>query len=461
MLAIRQLLHCILLLDLAVLAGSAVFSFFSIPDLTGGMLHSLAVGGGEFFLAVVLLLLPVFALAALGGMLRGILRFRWMLLGTTLVSVGAEPLWNLLVGDSFIAQGAAVSLLHHLSPSGWTSPLLDGAAVALSLAVPMARNAVQYYNGPWGVEFFHTASGIPFRPISGSSSSTSFFERSTSMSGPYEPLSRRVRRISWRAVKDFVHYQGMNQSAALAFFALMSFIPTIFLILAVAAELYGDTETVQQFIEEQSTLFVPWLQDMVRTAITRFLEISKSLGMMSLGFIIWTAGLLFASLQNNMILPWVHEGHMKRGFLRLIFPWLLGPVLGFLMIGAMLFMHISGYIPWDRLPIQLSPTGLSWLTLGVFIFLLYRLLLPLRAPWIASFCVSLTVSGFSLGLTEVFVTILSSLPNYALVYGSLASLVLFLLWLNYNMALILIGSHFIRRWGTEDEPCDCDIFEGY
>ncbi len=259
---------------------------------------------------------------------------------------------------------------------------------------------------------------------------------------------KRIPKNTWDSFRAFLRYQGINQSAALAFFALLSFIPLLFLIVAVAGVFLGDTKAVQDFIQSQLSNVAPLLQDTLTLRINRLLGMAAGLGWMSLGFIIWTSGLFFSALQTSLLLPWIREHGYKKHKWRYVLPWLAGPVLGILMIGAMLFMTVASYIPAEYLPVKVVPEFWSWLILSLLIFLFYNILLPRQRTPGATAIISLILSAASLAITFVFVHIFSSMPNYALVYGSLAAVILFLLWLNYNMALILIGGHFIRLWGA-------------
>ena len=52
---------------------------------------------------------------------------------------------------------------------------------------------------------------------------------------------KRIPKTAWDSFRAFLRYQGINQAAALAFFALLSFIPLLFLIVAVAGVFLGAT----------------------------------------------------------------------------------------------------------------------------------------------------------------------------------------------------------------------------
>ena len=100
-------------------------------------------------------------------------------------------------------------------------------------------------------------------------------------------------------------------------------------------------------------------------------------------------------------------------------------------------------VPFVRLP----PWWWSWLSLAALLWSLYALLLPPGRHYGFAALVSLGLAGASKGVTLLFTSLLVRLPAYYVMYGSLAGAALFLLWLDYNMMLILWGAHLIRLWG--------------
>lgn len=247
------------------------------------------------------------------------------------------------------------------------------------------------------------------------------------------------------ALKDFWRYQGVSQAAALGFYALLSFIPLVFLILAIAGMIWGDTAELQEFIEKQDKVLMPWVQQTLESRMHSLLQQAAGLGGMSLVAIFWTSGLFFAVLQTSLLLPWAMEHRHKKGVWRWALPWTLGPALGFTLPVAMLLMHLGVYLP-EWFSMHYLPALGAWLVFFAGIFTVYKLFMPLHVSWRRGAFLSLLISGASLALTLFFSQILSALPGYTRIYGSLAGIILFLLWLEYNMAVILWGGHVLRLW---------------
>ena len=266
-------------------------------------------------------------------------------------------------------------------------------------------------------------------------------------------LGKAVATIS-AASGEFFRHQGVNQAAALAFYTLLSFIPLFFLTISVFGLIMGDTWEAQQYVRLELEKVLPWVDDLLFKRIQRLIWASPGLGWQSLVFIIWSSGLFFSLLRRNLLHPWHADREPARGWRRLL-PWLAGPVISVGLLALVILVQFLGYMPYKWLP-RSALKEYYWLTMVwgllcfAFLFLgIYAALLPRIRPLRIAFplCLSLACAGY--GVTWVFSRLLSGLPRYNLVYGSLAGMVLFLLWLNYNLALVLFGGHFIRLWGAE------------
>jgi len=253
---------------------------------------------------------------------------------------------------------------------------------------------------------------------------------------------------------EFFRHQGVNQAAALAFYTLLSFIPLFFLTISVLSLFMGDSWEAQQYVRLELDKIMPWVDELLFKRIQRLIWASPGLGWQSLAFIIWSSGLFFSLLGRNLRHPWRADREPARGWRRLL-PWLAGPVVGAALLALVILVQFMGYMPYKLLP-KSALREYYWLTLvwGLLCFALlilgiYAALLPRIRPIRVALPLCLSLAGAGYGVTWIFSRLLAGLPRYNLVYGSLAGMILFLLWLNYNLALILFGGHFIRIWGAE------------
>ena len=253
----------------------------------------------------------------------------------------------------------------------------------------------------------------------------------------------RFTQALYLSSKNFLRQHGFLHSAGLTFYALLSFIPLIFLLISLAGLIWGDTMLVQEFIQNKLAI-LPWAKEIVILQLNKFLNLAPGLSWISFVFIFWTAGLFFNALQTSF--KYIYNESNPKQYWRLPLPWLIGPFMGISLIILMLFIHILSYVPKHFIPPGLTPGIWTWLGFALLIFSLYQILPQKRPSAGASFLLTLGLSLLSQLITKFFTHILWTQPNYSLIYGTLSSIILFLLWLNANMILILWGAHFLLEW---------------
>lgn len=253
-------------------------------------------------------------------------------------------------------------------------------------------------------------------------------------------VARSTSKAFLVATRDFFKMGGIMNSAALAFYALMSFIPLAFLLTAGLTHLLGSNVRFEQFMAVKLET-LPWVKKFLLERMKQFRAQTPGLGWISLGVLIWMSGVFFSALSSSFARIWSPPKHSK--IVRFIIPWLVGPVLSVVLILVITTGHIATYIPFSLF--QIPPELITFAGQAMLIFIIYRLLLPRRCPSRPMAITGLFLALAIQGLTTLFTTILWAIPNYKLIYGTLTSTVLFLLWLQYGMALILWGAHFLKN----------------
>lgn len=247
----------------------------------------------------------------------------------------------------------------------------------------------------------------------------------------------------------FLRADGPTQAAALAFYALLSCIPLLFLTLSLYGFVAGDTWAAQVSLRRQLAVIAPFVDDVLFARARRLLWASPGFTWQSLLFILWSSWLFIGALRRALALPW-REAEPAAG----TWPGRLagvawGAVAGLLFIVAMAMVLYVAHLPRLEPPGSMlrrlaALWGVGCLT-GLF-GAVYLLFLPGRRPLRALCGLSAVLAGAAYGVSSLFVALIAGLPRYHLVYGSLSGAVLFLLWLDYNAWLLVWGAWFLRIW---------------
>lgn len=262
-------------------------------------------------------------------------------------------------------------------------------------------------------------------------------------------LGKTVRQTAIAALAAFFRNGGTSQAAALAFFALLSCIPQLFLMLALYGTATGDSWSAQVFIRSQLQAAAPFLDEVLVSKARRLLWAAPGLTLESLAFILWSSWLFIGALRRALALPWRDEPPVRISWSARLRRLAWGPMAGALFLAAMTLVLACAHLPrleppGSSLRRLATPWGILCLT-GLYCAV-YLLFLPVRRPVRALIGLSTALAVAAYGVGILFVEVLADPARYHLVYGSLGSLMLFLLWLDYHACLLLWGAWFLRLW---------------
>ena len=244
-------------------------------------------------------------------------------------------------------------------------------------------------------------------------------------------------------------------AAAISFYALLSLIPVLFLIIAVAGYVIGSSHDTYQAVLDWVREFIPHLNDDFTRNLEWVVQNRGRLSWLGLGSLTIAASLVFQA--TEFALDRVFAVDLRRSFLRsrLLS---VGIVVG--MGVALLFSFYVGVLFHAlRVDPNLAPLGHD---------LLMPLARGLRIQYLTS--VALVVGAFTLslrvfphvhiswrdaftggcigaGLWEVgrrfFLWYLANLAQFYVVYGSLGALVAVMVWIYMSASIFLYAAEFI------------------
>jgi len=259
-------------------------------------------------------------------------------------------------------------------------------------------------------------------------------------------------------VKGFRANQGLLLSGAVAYYALLSIIPLISLILLALSHVIEEPlllETLRQHIE----VVVPAQADVIVKQMALFLEHRKVVSWVLVAVLMFFSSMAFTVLENAMSFIFFHRVAIRRRhfLISAILPYAYILALG---IGFLLVTLISGafHAIEGR---ELTLFGTSWSMEGVSGALLYLLGLGGQIMILTSFYLVMPVGKLSIrhalvgGITagvlwelmrHLLVWYFSTLSLVSVVYGSLATAIVALVSLEVAGMILLFGAQVIAEY---------------
>jgi membrane protein len=256
--------------------------------------------------------------------------------------------------------------------------------------------------------------------------------------------------LLWQALKKFNDDNGFFLSSGIAFNILINLIPFIILLLAlVGTYLYNDHEVLNH-IRAYFRNVAPALDPKIMGSLMDLIENRQIVGILGFVGLIWFSTWVFSSLRIALNL--VFRTEKSQGLLRGIGV----DLLMILLVGILLLvsMILSSVVPFlqsyqGRVPVAIGPT-IQWilkyllpffLTYCMF-FLIYKIIPNKRVHFKSALQAALFTSLLWEVAKHLFTWYIVHLAEYSFFYGSLSTLVVFVLWVYYSATVLVVGGEF-------------------
>jgi YihY family inner membrane protein len=283
---------------------------------------------------------------------------------------------------------------------------------------------------------------------------------------PYQRVLKHPFRFIWQVLVGFRDNQGLLLSGAVAYYALLSIIPLLSLILLVLSHVV-DEQSLLETLKEHIQLVVPAHAEIIVEQMALFLSHRNLVGWLLVGVLLFFSSMAFTMLENAMSIIFFHRVNIRRRhfLVSAILPYVYILALG---VGFLLMTLISGALHAFEGE-QLTLLGNSWSVQGLSAGTLYLLGLGGQILILTSFYLVMPVGKLSVrhalvgGVTagilwelmrHLLVWYFSTLSFVSVVYGSLATAIVALLSLEVAGMILLLGAQVIaeyERFGSEEE----------
>ncbi len=276
---------------------------------------------------------------------------------------------------------------------------------------------------------------------------------------------RAFGQFVWRRFRDDKCFETAGALSYTTLFALVPLTAAVFGILSALPAFQGLTGRLQQFVFEN---FVPAAGAAVQHYLLQFAGNASKLTGLGIAVFLLSALAMMASIEERFNRIWRVSGR-RATVSRFLMYWAaltLGPILvvtGLTLTSYLtalpLLGHITGHVAflpfWGVLPFMVTWVGL---------FAMYMLVPNRRVPVkYAALGAVLAALLFSFA-RWAFATYVRNVPSYEQIYGQLAVIPIFLLWIYLSWIIILLGasitaslSAFEYRPNTARLPEGCEF----
>jgi YihY family inner membrane protein len=267
-------------------------------------------------------------------------------------------------------------------------------------------------------------------------------------------------------MRAFRANQGLLLAGAVAYYALLSIVPLLILIVIVLSKFIGQQELLETLAHLLEWL-VPGQARAVVRELANFLAHRAVLGWLLLVTMIFFSSLAFTVLENAMSVIFVHRVAIRRRhfLLSALLPYCY---ILFLGVGMLIVTLVSnglqamGSNSVDLLGVEVSLKGVSRLLLyllgvagEIFVLTSIYLVMPVGRPSLRLALLGSVTAAVLWEITRhVLVWYFATLSQVSVVYGSLTTSIVVLFSLEALATLLLFGAQVIsefERFGTEGD----------
>jgi len=267
-------------------------------------------------------------------------------------------------------------------------------------------------------------------------------------------LIRKIREslsLFWQALKKFNDDNGFFLSSGIAFNILINMIPFIILLLAVVgAYLYNDQEVLFH-IRAYLKSVAPAIDPQVMSGIMDVIQKRQTIGIIGFVGLVWFSTWVFGSLR--IALNIVFRVEKPRWIVRALgVDLLMVGVIGILFLINItlssfitILQNYQGWILATTIPaFQWMLEYLLPFLFTYCVFWLVYMIIPNRT---IHFKPALKVALFSSLFWELakhlFAWYVLNIGTYSIFYGSLSALIIFVFWIYYSSAILVMGGELL------------------
>jgi membrane protein len=261
-----------------------------------------------------------------------------------------------------------------------------------------------------------------------------------------------VVQLIYRTAEGAGNHDAAHMAAGVAYYVILSIFPLLLGLIAIFGFFLSSVDLQGQLLNFVGDN-LPGATDILRQNIISVIKLRGILGVLSIIGLVWSGSTMFSSVSLAINRAWGIR-RLRPFFIRKARE--LGMVFG---VGILFLLSLgaSAIISIFRRVLHLPAADLiivnvgSWLVaflliLAIFL-LLYKLIPNTRTYWRDIWPGALLAAVLFEIARTLFIFYLANFANYQLIYGSIAAIIVLLVWIYYSAFIMILGAEFAFQYG--------------
>ena len=265
-----------------------------------------------------------------------------------------------------------------------------------------------------------------------------------------------IGNILKESISSFREDGCLNLSAAIAFYAILSLIPFLYLLVSLVGLFIGSEGEVLPKVSSYISQLIPFISKPILNEVGRINLGSGIFAWFAVLFMLWSSTLIFDSIEFSLKRVFKAE-HLRPLWISKIMSLLFVPVAGIVFMLLQIFnlltdafFRLNSYFGITTIPLFFNNIVLKYIFPFLLTFLLLSAVYALVPPG-RIFLRQAMIGGFICAIMlevakHLFGWMIRYNPNFGLVYGSLNTIILMVLWIFYASAIFLFCAEIIAAY---------------
>jgi membrane protein len=265
-----------------------------------------------------------------------------------------------------------------------------------------------------------------------------------------------VQLIS-RTAEGSGNHDVPQRAASIAYYAILSIFPLLLGFISVFG-FFLPSVNIQDELLKFIGNNLPGATDIMRQNIEGIIRLRGILAVLSIVVLFWSGSTMFSAISLAINRAWDIRRY-RPFFIRKVSELgmaLSTGILFLLSLGASAIISISrgalNLPTFELIIVNVSSRILAFMLILTVFLLLYKFIPNTRTYWRNVWPGALiTAVLFEIART-LFVFYLERFANYQLIYGSIASIIVLLVWIYYSAFVMILGAEFTFQYGRMQRP---------
>jgi membrane protein len=261
-----------------------------------------------------------------------------------------------------------------------------------------------------------------------------------------------VIKLISRTAAELGNIDGAHKAAGVAYYAILSIFPLLLGLIAVFGFFLPSVNLQDELLKFVGNN-LPGATDIMRQNITGIIRLRGILGVLSIVVLFWSGSTMFSAVSLAINRAW-HIGKFRPFYIRkasaLGMAFATG-ILFLLSLGASVIISILSRVfnlpTADLIVVNLGSRLVAFLLILAVFLLLYKLIPNTKTYWSYVWPGALLAAVLFEIARTLFIFYLENFANYQLIYGSISSIIVLLVWIYYSAFIMILGAEFTFQYG--------------